>query len=57
VLFRSIPSSRLKHTGKMTNFIMFYLPRRRLFVRENNDDERTQDIESCFSVLYNTQHQ
>jgi len=52
-----ILSSRLRHTGKMTSFIMFYLPRRRLYVREDNDDERTQDIKNCLSVLYNTQHQ
>jgi len=52
-----IPSSRLRHTGKMTGFIMFYLPRRRLCVREYNDDERAQDIKNCLSVLYNTQYQ
>jgi hypothetical protein len=41
----------------MTTFIMFYLPRRRLCVREENDDERTQDIKNGLSVLYNMQHQ
>ena len=52
-----IPSSRLRHTGKMTSFIMCYLPRRSLCVREDNDDEWTQDIQNCLSVLHNTQHQ